>query len=77
VLVTGDADASHATTCAQCSSLLCWTVRHHDRTWLRVPYGTLRETPTLKPTAHMFVGSKAKWHEICDELPQHDKYPWS
>ena len=77
LLVAGDADPMHATRCAQCSSLLCWTVQHHDRTWLRVPYGTLREAPTLKPTAHMFVGSKAKWYEICDELPQHDTYPWS
>jgi hypothetical protein len=28
-------------------------------------------------TAHMFVGSKASWHEILDDLPQHDEYPWS
>jgi len=25
----------------------------------------------------MFVGSKAPWHEILDDLPQHDEYPWS
>jgi hypothetical protein len=25
----------------------------------------------------MFVGSKASWHEILDDLPQHDEYPWS
>jgi hypothetical protein len=31
----------------------------------------------LKPTAHMFVGSKAPWYEIRDDLPQHDEYPWS
>jgi hypothetical protein len=30
----------------------------------------------LKPTAHMFVGSKASWHEILDDLPQHDESPW-
>jgi hypothetical protein len=77
LLVDGDPDGAHATRCAQCWSLLCWTVQHHDRAWLRVPYGTLREVPTLKPTAHMFVGSKAEWYEICDGLPQHDKYPWS
>jgi hypothetical protein len=42
-----------------------------------VPYGSLTDEPTLKPTAHMFVGSKAPWHEILDDLPRHDEYPWS
>src|SRR5215211_1319355 len=50
---------------------------HHDRTWFRVPYGSLTDEPTLEPTAHMFVGSKASWYEILDDLPQHDEYPWS
>jgi hypothetical protein len=76
VLVDGDADALHAMRCGQCWSLLHWTVHHHDRMWLRVPYGTLNEAPTLKPIAHMFVGSKAGWYEIRDDLPQHDEYPW-
>ena len=44
---------------------------------IRVPYGSLIDEPTLKPTAHMFVGSKAAWHEILDDLPQHDESPWS
>jgi hypothetical protein len=41
------------------------------------PYGSLIDEPALKPTAHMFVGSKAAWHEIHDDLPRHDEYPWS
>jgi hypothetical protein len=61
--------------CGQCWSLLYWTVHHHDRRWLRVPYGSLTDDSTLKPTAHMFVGSKARWYEILDDLPQHDEYP--
>ena len=48
--------------CGECWSLLYWTV-HHERMWLRVPYGTLSEAPTL-------------WFEIRDDLPQHDRYPW-
>jgi hypothetical protein len=36
----------------------------------------LSDEPALKPTAYMFVGSKAPWHEILDDLPQHDEYPW-
>ena len=29
------------------------------------------------PTAHMFVGSKAPWYEIHDDLPQYDESPWA
>jgi hypothetical protein len=75
--VDGDAEAIHAMRCGRCWSLVYWTVHHHDRIWLRVPYGTLNESPALRPTAHIFVGSKAAWYEICDDLPQHDEYPWS
>ena len=72
LLVDGDPDANYALRCRQCWSLLYWT---RDG-YVRVPYGTLIDEPTLKPTAHMFVGSKAPWHEILDDLPQHDAYPW-
>jgi hypothetical protein len=73
--VDGDADAAHAMRCGRCSSLLYWTAR--DGTFVRVPYGSLIDEPALKPTAHMFVASKAAWYEILDDLPQHDEYPWS
>jgi hypothetical protein len=39
-----------------------------------VTSGSLREEPTLKPTAHIFVGSKASWEEILDDLPQREEY---
>ena len=73
LLVDGDPNANYAMRCGQCWSLLYWT---RDG-YVRVPYGTLIDEPTLKPTAHMFVGSKAPWHEILDDLPQYDEYPWS
>jgi hypothetical protein len=73
LMVIGDADADHGMRCGACGSLLYWTVR--DRTYVRVPYGSLVDEPALKPTAHIFVGSKATWHEILDDLPQHDEYP--
>ena len=72
--VIGDARAAHAVRCSECFSLLYWTARDGK---IRVPYGSLVDEPSLKPTAHMFVGSKAPWHEILDDLPQHDEYPWS
>jgi hypothetical protein len=73
VLTVGDADSGQAFACATCLSLLCWSVR--DGAYVRVPYGTLVDEPALKPTAHIFVGSKASWHEIPDDLPRHDAYP--
>jgi hypothetical protein len=71
----GDADAVYETHCAECLSLVYWIAP--DRAHVRIPYGTLIDEPTLKPTAHMFVGSKAPWYEILDDLPQHDGHPWS
>jgi hypothetical protein len=74
LMVDGDPDGPHAIRCAKCFSLLSWT-GYEGR--IRVPYGSLVDGPSLRPTAHMFVGSKAPWYEILDDLPQHDEYPWS
>ena len=65
----------HEVRCRECASRLYWTAR--GGAYVRVPYGTLVDEPALKPTAHMFVGSKAGWYEILDDLPQYDEYPWS
>jgi hypothetical protein len=35
---------------------------------------TLIDAPTIRPTEHIFVGSKAAWFEIADDLPQFDEY---
>ena len=56
----------------ECFSLLYWTSRDG---YFGVPYGTLIDEPTLKPMYHQFVGSKAPWYEILDDLPQHDTRP--
>jgi hypothetical protein len=29
----------------------------------------------MKPSMHIFVGSKASWYEILDDLPQFDGFP--
>lgn len=70
VLIKGNPAAHHEARCQTCQSLLYWSP---DGTRLRVPYGTLVDEPSLKPTAHQFVGSKASWYEILDELPQYDE----
>jgi hypothetical protein len=73
LLTTSEGD-TQTINCAACFSLLYWTAR--GGAYVRVPYGSLVDEPALKPTAHMFVGSKAPWHEILDDLQQHDEYPW-
>jgi hypothetical protein len=71
--IDGDPKGSHAGYCRECFSLMYYTSYQGK---IRVPYGTLIDAPSLKPMAHMFVGSKAAWYEILDDLPQHDMYPW-
>jgi hypothetical protein len=39
-----------------------------------VPMGALDDDPGVRPSAHIFVGSKAAWDEITDTLPQHREY---
>lgn len=70
--LTGDPLGHHAKHCGKCFSLLYWTGYEGK---IRVPYGSLVDEPSLKPIAHMFVGSKAPWYEILDDLPQYDEYP--
>jgi hypothetical protein len=36
-----------------------------------VPMGSLDDDPGVRPTAHIYVASKAPWYEIVDGLPRH------
>ncbi|NEU97196.1 GFA family protein [Bradyrhizobium uaiense] len=67
LLVYGD-DTTHDAHCGRCGSLLYSRLR--NGAYVHVTMGTLRDAPTIRPTAHIFVGSKAPWHEILDDLPQ-------
>ena len=40
-----------------------------------MPLGNVAEDPDSEPTQHIFVGSKAPWCEIVDDLPQHAAVP--
>jgi len=68
----GDAEA-HDLHCRSCGSLLYSLVR--DGAYAHVTLGTLEDEPSIRPTAHIFVASKAPWYEIRDALPQHDELP--
>lgn len=71
--LVGEEHADHEIRCGACWALVYWSTR--DGAYVCVPYGTLVDEPALKPMAHMFVGSKAPWYEILDDLPQYDEYP--
>jgi hypothetical protein len=66
-------DQAHDVHCGQCGSLLYSWFR--DTPFVHVTYGTLTDEPTLKPTAHIYVGSKADWDVIKDGLPQFQELP--
>jgi hypothetical protein len=71
LLIWGDADNNH-TRCGTCGSLLYSVVR--DGAYVHVALGSLADAPSIRPTEHIFVGSKAPWFEITDELPQREEY---
>jgi hypothetical protein len=68
LLTFGDDDGSDIH-CGKCGSLLYSVVR--DGAYVHVAMGTLLDDPSIRPTMHIFVGSKAPWYTITDDLPQH------
>jgi hypothetical protein len=70
VAVFGEEDLND-TRCGTCGSLLFSVVR--DGAFVHVAMVSLVDAPTIRPTEHIFVGSKAAWFEITDDLPQLDE----
>jgi hypothetical protein len=70
LMIVGDEDANH-TRCAACGSLLYSVVR--DGGYVHVAMGSLVDAPSITPTEHIYVGSKAAWYEITDDLPQREE----
>jgi len=73
ILIYGEETGAHDVHCGRCGSLLYSIVR--DGAYAHVTMGTLADAPGIRPSMHIFVGSKAPWHEITDELPQHPGFP--
>jgi len=69
-LLLHGSEENHDAHCAHCGSMLYSLVR--DATWVHVTLGTLVDPPSIRPSAHIFVGSKASWFAITDDLPQYD-----
>lgn len=71
MLIYGEPSA-HDAHCGICGSLLYSLVR--NATFVHVTLGTLVDAPSIRPSAHIFVGSKAPWFTITDGLPQYQAH---
>ena len=65
-------EKAHDAHCQMCGSLLYSLVR--DGQYVHVALGSLVDAPTIRPSRHIFVGSKAPWFTITDDLPQHEEH---
>ena len=72
LMMFGDPSAAHDAHCKACGSLLYSVVR--EGAFAHVTMGTLVDEPSIRPTAHIFVGSKGRWFTITDDLPQFDEH---
>ena len=63
----------------RCFCTICGTRLHSEYPdhpgMFGVPLGLFDNDPGVRPEAHIFVGSKAPWFEITDDLPQHAGMP--
>lgn len=71
LLIYGE-EKTHDAHCNVCGSLLYSVVR--DGMYVHVTMGTLVDAPAIRPTAHIFVASKAPWFAITDDLPQYQEH---
>jgi len=71
LMIFGD-EMGNNTHCKSCGSLLYSVVR--DGAFVHVAMGTLVDDPTIRPGKHIFVGSKAPWFTITDDLPQYQEH---
>jgi hypothetical protein len=72
LMIVGDADGND-TRCKLCGSFLYSVVR--EGKFIHVAMGSLIDEPTIRPDKHIYVGSKAPWFTITDDLPQYDGPP--
>jgi hypothetical protein len=63
----------HRDFCRVCGSVAPMVL--DDMGMVIVAAGNLDGDPGIRPTRHMFVGSKAPWYAITDDLPQHEEFP--
>ncbi len=60
--------------CRRCGSTLFWDAAANEERF-GLALGTVDGDPGVRPSLHIFVGSKAPWFEITDDVPQHVTVP--
>ena len=58
--------------CSGCGSSLAGTEQGRITS---ITLGTVEGDPGIRPESHIFVGSRAMWYEINDDLPQFEERP--
>jgi len=58
--------------CSRCGSVVPGSAAN-GRVFM--PAGNLDDDPGVRPGAHLFTGSKAPWHPICDDVAQFEAWP--
>jgi hypothetical protein len=69
----GDPKGLHDKSCGECGSVLYSIIPGNGNA--HIAMGTLVDVPSIRPQFHIYVGSKAPWFEITDDLPQFDELP--
>ena len=59
--------------CSNCGSAV--PALEGDGRLLAVPAGSLNDTIKVKPTAHIFMASRASWDETLETIPRFDELP--
>jgi hypothetical protein len=73
LLIEGECSDGYGARCGHCHAFLFAVVR--ERKYMHVALGVLEGTPSRLPDHHIYVGSKAPWFQISDDLPQYDELP--
>ena len=60
--------------CPRCGSQIT-VVEGWNPDGVTICMGSFYDDPKIRPSAHMYAGSKAPWWEIADDLPQSDEWP--
>jgi hypothetical protein len=45
----------------------------HDGAYVHAAMKTLVDAPSIRPSEHSYVRSRAPWFEVTDDLPQHEE----
>ncbi len=68
-------DTLERTFCSNCGSTL-QAILESEPDVIYLALGTTNDDPKCRPAMHIFVGSKAPWYEITDDLPQYETWTY-